>query len=418
MTENQTALHALNQVLTYVSGHSPYYRAHLREFLDKDGKINRLEDFSKLPFTTKADLSAHNEDFLCVSLNEIADFVTTSGSTGKPVSVYLTAADLDRLAENEFASLSLMGGSSSDIYQLLTTMDKQFMAGLAYYMGVRKLNAGMVRVGPGVPQLHWESILKFKPTKLIAVPSFILSLLDYAKANHIDFQSSSVKAIVCIGEAVRREDFTLNNLGKRITADWQVDLFSTYASTEMGAAFSECEAQNGGHLNTDLLYLEVLKADDTVAEDGETGEIVITTLGVQGMPLVRFRTGDLAQIHYAPCACGRKTPRLGPILGRKNQMIKYKGTTVFPKAIMDILDEFPEIGLYKLEIRKNDLETDEVSILFEERLLNSKVIDKIVQKCQSGLRVLPQFKFMPATDLHESIYQKAKRKPEKIIFID
>ena len=144
-----------------------------------------------------------------------------------------------------------------------------------------------------------------------------------------------MKSIVCIGEPVRNADFTLNELGKRITSQWDVKLYSTYASTEMGAAFTECEYGLGGHLHPELLILEVVNEKGKAVKEGEIGEVVITTLGVEGMPLLRYKTGDLCNVYYSPCKCGRHTTRLGPVVGRQQQMIKFKGTTIFPAAIFD-----------------------------------------------------------------------------------
>lgn len=407
-------LNALRRQITYTYEHSPFYKNSLNRFLST--KNFTLDDYRKLPFTTKDDLGKDNESFLCVPKNEIAEYVTTSGTTGDPISLYLTRSDLKRLAKNEHDSLALMGNTKDDLFQLLTTIDKQFMAGLAYYLGVQSLEAGMIRVGPGVPQLQWNSILKYKPTKLIAVPSFIVTLIEYAKEKGIDFNRSSVQAIVCIGEPIRNDDLSYNTLGKRITDSWNVNLYSTYASTEMGAAFSECTEQKGCHLNEDLLFLEVLKEDGNEAKSGESGEIIVTTLGVEGSPLIRYKTGDIAKVYREVCSCGRKTPRLGPIIGRKRQMIKYKGTTLYPKAIFEVLENFREISCYKVLIEKDELNNDEIVILLEDKIEPLPVFGEIRELCKAQLRVIPQFRFMSIESLRSQVYQKHLRKPEKIKF--
>ena len=407
-------LNALRRQITYTYEHSPFYKNSLNRFLST--KNFTLDDYRKLPFTTKDDLGKDNESFLCVPKNEIAEYVTTSGTTGDPISLYLTRSDLKRLAKNEHDSLALMGNTKDDLFQLLTTIDKQFMAGLAYYLGVQSLEAGMIRVGPGVPQLQWNSILKYKPTKLIAVPSFIVTLIEYAKEKGIDFNRSSVQAIVCIGEPIRNDDLSYNTLGKRITDSWNVNLYSTYASTEMGAAFSECTEQKGCHLNEDLLFLEVLKEDGNEAKSGESGEIIVTTLGVEGSPLIRYKTGDIAKVYREECSCGRKTPRLGPIIGRKRQMIKYKGTTLYPKAIFEVLENFREISCYKVLIEKDELNNDEIVILLEDKIEPLPVFGEIRELCKAQLRVIPQFRFMSIESLRSQVYQKHLRKPEKIKF--
>jgi len=251
--ENQ--LVKLQDLLQYLSSNSLFYQ---RLFKDNNIDINSItsiEDLEEIPFTTKDDLANFNDDFLCVSINQVADFVTTSGTLSEPVTFYLTSKDIDRLAENESKALSYANGSEEDIYQLMTTIDKRFMAGLAYQLGISKMGAGIVRTGPGSPYLQWESIQRFSPTILIAIPSFITKLIDYAKENKIDYANSSIKSVVCIGEPIRNKDFTPNELGKRILSQWNIKLYSTYASTEMGAAFTECTMGKGGHLNPDLLIL-------------------------------------------------------------------------------------------------------------------------------------------------------------------
>src|SRR5258706_9999259 len=115
----------------------------------------------------------------------------------------------------------------------MVTLDRQFMAGIAYYEGIHKLGAGLVRSGPGLPSLQWETIQRLGPTTLVAVPSFLIKLIDYAQQNKIDLNRSSVKKAVCIGESFRSSDFQFNALGKKITAEWNIHLYGAYASTEM-----------------------------------------------------------------------------------------------------------------------------------------------------------------------------------------
>lgn len=413
LTEIQEQLFA--ETLNYVKSNSPFYKNKLCTF-DFDSNKSTLSNLQSLPFTSKDDLSENNLDFLAVPMNKVAEFVTTSGTSGEPVTIYLTHKDLRRLAKNEQAALMTTGANSEDIFQLMTTIDRQFMAGLAYYLGVQEIGAGMIRIGPGVPALQWKSILQNKPTVLIAVPSFIVNLIDFAKTNNIDFNASSVRSIVCIGEPIREDDLSFNILGKRITNDWNIELYSTYASTEMAAAFTECKAQAGGHLNEELILLEVIKEDGTTAQNDEVGEIVITTLGSEGMPLIRYKTGDLARLHTTKCSCGKSSPRLGPIIGRKNQMIKYKGTTIFPNSIYEIFDGTPEVTCYKVEISKDYLGNDAITILLEKRIEKSTILESIIAQCQSKLRVVPHFVFLETDYLRSQVFKKNIRKPEKIVF--
>ena len=419
MTEkiNANQNESLQQLVAYVAEKSAFYK---KVFSERGIDINNFHtpaDLTKLPFTTKDDLAQYNDDFLCVPKNKITDFVTTSGTMSDPVAFYLTDLDVERLAANEAASFRCADGSADDIYQLMTTIDKRFMAGLAYWMGARKIGAGIIRVGPGAPFLQWESIQRFSPTVLIAIPSFIPRLLDYAEANGIDYASSGVNSIICIGEPIRNADFTLNELGKRITSQWNVKLYSTYASTEMGAAFTECHEGKGGHLNPDLLILEVVDDEGNAVEDGGLGEVVVTTLGVEGMPLLRYKTGDLCHVHYKPCACGRDTARLGPVVGRKQQMIKFKGTTIFPPALFDVLDMVKEIELYQVVVSKNEYGNDEITVLLPMQLQTAVFKEMLHSLFKSKLRVSPVMEFVTAEELTFRIYKQEKRKPEKLIYI-
>ncbi len=406
-------LDLLKSTVDYVSKNSPYYKSVFKKHGIAAQDIQSFEDLRKIPCTDKDDLSRHNEDFLCVPTSEISDFVTTSGTLGNPVSYYLTAQDLERLAYNEAGSFACAGATGSDVFMLMTTIDKRFMAGLAYYLGVQKLGAGIVRNGPGVPYLQWDSIMRFNPTYLIAVPSFIPSLLKYAEENKIDYASSSVKAIICIGEPIRNDDFSLSELGERIKAKWDIELYSTYASTEMATAFTECAQGCGGHLRPDLMYLEVLDDEGQPVESGKSGEVIFTTLGVEAMPLLRYKSGDICTVHYEACACGQTTPRLGPVLGRKKQMIKYKGTTLFPQLIFDMLDQFEEVEEYVVEASTNEYGNDHLCVYLDEKLDHFDFAYKVKDAFKGRLRVTPEILFIPQTLLKTKLFPEKSRKPLK-----
>ena len=352
----------LAELLTYVATHSVFYKARFKKYNIDITTIKTVADLQCIPVTTKDDLYNYNNDFMCAGPDKMIDYVTTSGTLGDPLTFALTDADLERLAYNERISLACATGTKHDIYQLMTTIDRRFMAGMAYFLGIKQMGAGIVRVGNGMPEFQWDTIKRLNPTIAIAVPSFIIKLIEFAEANHIDYKNSSIKKIVCIGEPIRNEDFSYNTLGKRITDKWPVQLFSTYASTEMGAAFTECEAGRGGHHHPELLIVEFLDDDNKPVKAGEAGELTVTTLGVEGMPLIRFKTGDICKAHNEPCSCGRTTLRISPILGRKQQMIKFKGTSLYPPALYDILNTVPYIKNYMIEVYTNDIGTDEIEI--------------------------------------------------------
>lgn len=405
----------LKEQLVYLKENSPYYKQLFAKHEIEIETINSLENLVQIPTTTKEDFSNYNFDFLCVPKNRIIDYSTTSGTSGSPVTIALTENDLQRLAYNEEQSFICANGKSTDVYQLMLTLDRQFMAGMAYYLGIRKLGAAAVRVGPISPQMQWENIHRFKPNAIVAVPSFILKLIDYAEANNIDVNKLGIERAICIGEPVRNADLSPNTMAKRIQEKWNLKLFSTYASTEMQTAFTECEHGKGGHLNPELLIVEILDDEGKQLKAGEFGEVTITSLSIEGMPLLRYRTGDICCYYDEPCACGRNTIRLSPVVGRKNQMIKYKGTTIFPPSIYDALSAVAEVKDYMVEITKNDLGTDEIQIHIALAGSLDTAEQKIKTSLQSKLRVTPALNFVSGQHL-QSMRPADSRKPAMIIF--
>ncbi len=405
----------LVQTIEYVNTHSNFYKKLFSDNNIRAEKIKTVSDFKTIPFTTKEDIQKHNDDFFCVTRDKIIDYVTTSGTLGEPVTIALTENDLERLALNECNSFKITGGSSHDVYQLMTTIDKRFMAGLAYFLGTRKLGAGIIRVGNGIPQLQWDTINRVKPNVIICVPSFILKLVEYAKIHNIDYENSSIQKAICIGESIRNEDFSLNKLGKKITENWNLKLFSTYASSEMAAAFTECEHGVGAHHQPDLLFIELIDEDGNEVKNNEAGELVITTLGVEAMPLLRFKTGDICKIHFEKCKCGRTSARLSPILGRKKQMIKYKGTTIYPHALYEILDTLEEVKNYQVEVFTNEIGTDELLVHIGCTNPSEKLEKEIKDFFRAKLRVAPNILFVEAEKLQKQLMPETSRKPIKFV---
>jgi phenylacetate-CoA ligase len=297
----------------------------------------------ELPFTSKNQLSAAGKEAFGISAGKIAEWVCTSGTLGKPLDVPLSRGDLERLAENEAAALSLAGVGAGDLFILAVGMERMFVAGLAYWLGAQKLGAACVRAGPQLavmPSLLKDLLGRFRKQKdgeyktfVIAVPSFLAAIDTRELVGAID-------GVIAIGEATRdgtKTEWPQNPLAERVQVLLGCPVLSTYASTETCTTFAESAVCVGGHLNPWLGVLEVVdEAGRSVAADS-VGEVVVTPLGVEGMPLVRFRTGDMAAMSVTPCGCGRSTPRLGPIVGRKQQLLKLRGTSVYPDAILGAL---------------------------------------------------------------------------------
>jgi len=406
----------LVEQLSYLKQHSPFYKDLFKTHNIDVEAIKTIDDLRLLPVTTKTDLQVNNDAFFCVPTSKIRDYVTTSGTLGKPVLFGLTENDLNRLAYNEALALSCAGIKKGDVVQLMTTLDRKFMAGLAYYMGLRKLEATTIRVGAGIPELQWDSIHTFKPKYLIAVPSFLLKMIEYAESHGIDYNASGVKSVICIGEALRNQNFNPTLLTQKITEKWDIKLISTYASTEMSTAFTECEMMQGGHHHPELIITEVVDENNQPVNDGEIGELTITTLGVEAMPLLRFKTGDMIRVHSSPCPCGRNTLRLGPVLGRKQQMIKYKGTTLYPPVMHDLMSYFEKIDLHQIEITTNAIGTDEIVIKIATSDTSDEYLDAIRNHFRAKLSVTPKIELISQEKLEKTVFPPMSRKP--VTFID
>jgi phenylacetate-CoA ligase len=405
----------LQELLQYVSQNSPFYKELFAHHQVNIADIKTLSDLAMIPATSKEDLQQRNNDFLCVPAEKVVEYTSTSGTLGSPVTIALTENDLNRLAYNEYNSFLCADGSKDDIYQLMLTLDRQFMAGIAYYSGIRKLGAGIIRLGPGVPALQWQTIKRLKPTAIVAVPSFILKLIAFAKEAGIDINQTSVKKAICIGENIRNTDFSLNILGKKITESWDIHLYSTYASTEMQTAFTECGEGKGGHYQPELVIVELLDENNQPVEPYTPGEVTITTLGVEGMPLLRYKTGDICMYFDEPCACGRTSLRLSSILGRKKQMIKFKGTTLYPPALFDLLNEREEILDFVVEVYSNEIGLDQV-LLYVLPTENTEECDhRIRAYLQARLRVSPHIKYVTAEEIQKIQFSEASRKAIKFI---
>jgi phenylacetate-CoA ligase len=406
----------LQELLAYLEANSPFYQRLFKENNIQISEIQTLENLRKIPTTSKNDIQQNNDDFFCIPQNQIVDYSTTSGTLGDPVTFGLSDDDLERLAYNEAISFACAGIQKGDVVQMITTIDKRFMAGLAYFLGLRKMGASVVRMGPGIPELQWDSIFRYQPKYLITVPSFLLKMIDYAEKHGIDYKNSSVYGAVCIGESIKNQDFTDNILSQKIKEKWNIQLYSTYASTEMSTAFTECEFQVGGHQHPELIITEILDDEGNPVKDGESGELTITTLGVEALPLLRFKTGDLVKAHYGPCQCGRSTMRLGPVVGRKQQMIKYKGTTLYPPAMNDILNDFEGILCYQIVIQSNEIGLDEIIIKLSTEREDESFEGEVRDHFRAKLRVSPKIEMVNFDILSKTVFNPNSRKP--ITFID
>lgn len=408
-------LKKLNELLIYLKQNSPFYQQKFKENNFDLTSIDSLKLLEKIPTTSKDDLQNFNFDFLCVPKKDIIEYTSTSGTLGSPVTIALTENDLKRLAYNEYLSFTLMKINDEDVVQLLLTLDRQFMAGMAYYLGLKQLGATSIRTGAGLPSMQLETAKRLGATALVTVPSFLIKLINHCEAEKIDLQSFDIKKILCIGENIRDENFELNALGKKINEHWKLQFHSTYASTEMQTAFTECEYGVGGHHHPELMIVEILDDDGNQLKAGEYGEVTITTLGVEGMPLLRYRTGDICCYYDEPCKCGRKTVRLSPVVGRKKQMIKYKGTTIYPPSLYDVLNEFSGINEFVVEVNHDAIGNDELTFHINTSLSVDECEKNIKPFLKSKLRVVPLLNYVSSSEIHEMQFKGNSRKPIKFV---
>ena len=370
------------------AGKAPFYKELLHKVGCRPEDIKSVNDIRHLPFTFRKDLDDQQSAFQAVSDEHVADIALTSGTTGNSVQVPYTKRDLERLAFNEAMAFLGTGASPSDRYLLCVTIDRCFIAGLAYYSGLVKLGAAVIRSGPGQPARQWELIRQLKPNGIVGVPSFLLKMAKWGTDHGLDPAKANIRSLVTVGEPVRKPDHSLTPLARDLCDAWDAPVFSSYGATEFETAFCECSAQQGGHVHPELMLTEIVDDAGNVLPDGEPGEVVVTPLGVEGFPLVRFRTGDIARLHAGHCSCGWQTPRLGAIEGRLAQRLKYKGTTLYPEMIFHVLQEIKSVETCYVEVRSAADQTDEVRVVVgSDAAVDTKEITDFLQ---ARLRVCPE----------------------------
>ncbi len=397
----------LRQHLEYCKENSPFYRERLAGLNLAD--ITR-ETLAELPFTAKNDLSAQNDAFFAVPPEQMVDIVFSSGTTGYPVKIAYTENDLQRLAENERRSLAGCGLTAADTVLLTCTMDRCFIAGMAYFFGVRALGAAAVRNGLGSLESHAEILRRTRATAIIGVPTFLRKLAGFLIGQGIAPRTLPVTRLICIGEPLRNAAMNPLKVTQDLESLWGAKVYSTYASSETITTFCECTAQQGGHLLDDLGIVEIVDDEGRALPAGEVGEVVVTPLRVEGTPLIRFRTGDLSFLMVEPCSCGRAAPRLGPILGRKQQMMKISGTTLYPQAVFNALDEIGGISEYYIEVEQRNELSDSLRIVLSMQD-DEPGPSGIAEGLQARLRVTPELIFKSEGEVRAKVFMPGSRKP-------
>jgi phenylacetate-CoA ligase len=403
--------------LNYSIENSPFYK---NKFKNLNLKNFTLSDISSLPLTSKKDLELFTDSFLACTKNQIADIVHTSGTSGKKIFFKYSDLDLKRLAYNEQSALNSIL-KPSDTVLLTCTMDRCFIAGLAYYSGCRALGCTIIRNGASTFRSSMNLIDELKPNVIIGVPSYIYKLGKFMENQNISQSKNSIKKLICIGEPIRewQEDhktttLSANSICKKIESIWQAKVYSTYALTETVTTFCECNAGQGGHLIPELAYVEIINEKGQILPHGEDGEVVITPFFTHAMPLIRYQTGDIARIIDTPCTCGRKSLRLGPITGRKFQMLKVKGTKIYPNSIYPILDSVENVNLYRLIAEKNNI-SDKLTIELSLKDNSTNAIEQISDLLHAYLRIRIKLIIVDNSKLKSQIFPPGTRKPLKYI---
>ena len=406
----------LREMVRYTNKKSPFYKSMFQRTKIKYTDIKSLHDLTGLPLTKKGHLQKYNNSFHCVGKKEIADIVATTGTTGRPVFVVLTKHDLQRLALNEVYSFSCAGATANDMFHLAVTVDNLFMAGIAYYLGIIELGASVYRAGMHNIKRQILLLQKLKPTGIMTVPSFLLQLGKEIRDERIDPLSLSVKKALLVGDSIRDQDFHLRGIGELLQKTWPLDLYSTYGNSETAISYCECKFKHGGHEHSDLIISEIIDETGNVVPDGEMGELVLTTLQTQGMPLLRYCTGDITFKITKPCTCGRNSSRIGPIMGRKVSMLKYKGTKVYPRAIENAIASIDGVYNYIIEAFTDDDFSDKVVVKVGSKKRNESFKKLLCSQIAASARVVPVVKFASVREVYLLQSDNGKnRKPRTFI---
>ena len=387
---------------------SPWYR----ERLAAAGSVRTADDFTRLPFTTKQEVSEHHRRFLSVPRSDIAEHVFTSGTTGRPVPFALSAADVDRLGSNERQSLATAGITGTDTVQITTTLDKRFMAGLAYWLGLRAIGAGTVRSGPGNAEGQWETAMECGTTALIVVPSFLLRMLREWEKRGLRAEQTGITRAICIGEPIASGFGAPNLLAQRIREHCRWSLHGTYASTEMATACTENEPFAGHVVPHDLMHIEVVDDEGRPVPEGEAGEVVATPFRVEAMPLLRFRTGDVCAWRQVTDSSGQQAMLIGPVLGRKEQRMKVKGTTLWPQQVIDALNAEADLEGFAVVRERDELGGDALRVL---AAAPAPVLHDLGDRLADRLRVRPVVEAISRSELDKLIHDPRQRKPMIVI---
>lgn len=365
-------LKRLQEIVKRAYENVPYYQEKFQEAKIKPEDIKTLKDIEKLPFTTKTDLrEAYPFGMFAVPNDDIVEVHTSSGTTGKPTVSGYTAKDLDIWGEVMARSLDMAGATKKDRIQNCYGYGL-FTGGLGVHYGAQKIGSTVIPISAGNTKRQIEIMQDFETSIITCTPSYALYLAEMIEKNGIDTDELNLKAGVFGAEMWTEE------MREEIENRLNILAVNIYGLTEIigpGVA-QECEEKNGLHIFEDHFYPEIInsKTMETLP-DGEKGELVLTTLTREGMPIIRFRTKDITALRREKCDCGRTLVRMDRITGRTDDMLKIRGVIVFPsqieRALLKIEGLEPHYQI--IVTRPHHLDELEVQVETSEKLFSDEV---------------------------------------------
>ena len=315
-----------------------FYRNAFRQAGIIPGSIRTIEDIRRIPFTRKQDLrDGYPFGFFAVPLSKVVRIHTTSGTTGKPTVVGYTRKDLDTWAELIARNLTMVGLKEGDIFQNMVNYG-MFTGGLGFHYGAEKIGLTVIPSATGNTRRQIEMIQDFGVTAIHCTPSYAMHLAEVAEEMHADLPT--------LKTGLFGAEPWSDSMRKELEKKLGVTAYDSYGISELfgpGVAF-ECEERNGLHIWHDCYLVEIIDpATGEVVGDGERGELVVTPLAKEAMPLLRYRTGDITMKLEDECLCGR-SQKIGRITGRSDDMLVIRGINVFPSQIEHVLLKIPEVG--------------------------------------------------------------------------
>lgn len=400
-------LERLKATVEHCYNGSAFYHQRFDSIGLKPSDINTLDDLKKIPFTTKQDLrDTYPFGIASVPLEKCTRLHSSSGTTGNPTVILHTEKDLEQWANAVARCLWMVGCRPDDVFQNSSGYG-MFTGGLGFQYGAERLGMLTVPAAAGNTLRQIKFITDFGTTVLHAIPSYAARLYEVMCEKGIDPRKDTRLRIMAIGAEPHSEDTR-----KRIEDMLGVKAYNSFGMSEMcgpGVAF-ECKEQNGMHIWEDYYIVEIVDPDTLEpVPDGEVGEMVLTTLNREAMPLLRYRTRDLTRILPGKCPCGREHKRLDRMKGRSDDMIILKGVNIFPIQIETILMQFRELGsdyLITLEtLEDNDAMTVEVEvgdIQVDDYASIQRLEKEITRRLKDEILITPRVKLVSRGSLPKS----------------